>query len=114
MPCTTKGCLYIIQKYCSSVIGKLVFVIGQSMILDAPIAYSLQNLDATVPSYNIMTKNLLAITREAGILIISIDSSLYIQSDWIKSGVLVIDIGTSFIPDKSSKSSKRLVGDANF
>lgn len=33
MPCTAKGCLYIIQKYCPSVIGKRVVVVGQLVLL---------------------------------------------------------------------------------
>lgn len=114
MPCTAKGCLYIIQKYCPSVIGKRVVVVGQSMIVGAPIAYALQNLDATVTSCNVMTKNIEKITRDADILIISIGNPLYIRGDWIKPGALVIDVGISVIPDESSKTGKKVVGDVNF
>ena len=42
------------------------------MIVEAPLAYSLQELDATVTSYNIMTQNIEPITRETDILVISI------------------------------------------
>jgi 5,10-methylene-tetrahydrofolate dehydrogenase/methenyl tetrahydrofolate cyclohydrolase len=114
MPCTTKSCLYIIQKYCPSVIGKRVVVLGQSMIVGVPVAFSLQNLDATVTSCNIMTRNIEAITREADILVISIGNPLYVRGDWIKPGALVIDVGTSVIPDSSSKTGQRVVGDVNF
>jgi len=114
VPSTAKGCLYIIQKYCPSVIGKRVVVVGQSMIVGSPIAYMLQNLDATVTSCNIMTRNISSITREADILVISIGNPMYIKGDWIKPGALVIDVGTSVIPDKTSKTGKRLVGDVNF
>lgn len=114
VPCTAKGCLYIIQKYCPSVIGKRVVVVGQSMIVGTSITYSLQNLDATVTSCNIMTRNLEAITREADILVISIGSPLHIRGDWIKPGALVIDVGTSVIADRNSKNGRRLVGDVDF
>jgi len=114
MPCTAKSCLYIIQKYCPSVIGKRVVVVGQSMIVGAPVTFSLQNLDATVTSCNAMTRNIKAIIREADILVISIGHPLYVRGDWIKPGALVVDVGTSIIPDSSSKTGQKLVGDVNF
>lgn len=114
MPCTAKSCLYIIQKYCPSVIGKRVVVLGQSMIVGAPVAFSLQNLDATVTSCNIMTKNIETITREADILVISIGNPLYVRGDWIKRGALVVDVGTSVIADASARTGQRVVGDVDF
>lgn len=114
MPCTAKGCLYIIQKYCPSVIGKRVVVVGQSMIVGAPVAYALQNLDATVTSCNVMTKEIEKITREADVLVISIGNPQYIRGDWIKPGALVVDVGITVVPDKNSKSGHRVVGDVNF
>ena len=114
MPCTAKGCLYIIQRYFPSVIGKRVVVIGQSAIVGAPIAYSLQNMDATVTSCNIMTQNLPKITREADILVVSIGNPLFIKGDWIKPGALVVDVGTNVIPDPGSKNGTRVVGDVDF
>eukprot|EP00826_Nyctotherus_ovalis_P045602 TRINITY_DN5064_c0_g2_i1.p2 TRINITY_DN5064_c0_g2~~TRINITY_DN5064_c0_g2_i1.p2 ORF type:complete len:137 (+),score=24.35 TRINITY_DN5064_c0_g2_i1:73-483(+) len=86
----------------------------RSMIVGSPLAYLLQNLDATVTSCNAMTRDLSAITREADILVISIGSPLFVRGDWIKPGALVVDVGTSFIPDMSSKSGRRLVGDVDF
>jgi len=112
IPCTAKGCLYIIQKHCPSVIGKRVVVVGQSVVVGAPIAYSLQNMDATVTSCNIMTQNLSAITKEADILIISIGSPEFIRGSWIKPGALVVDVGINVVPDKVKGT--RVVGDVNF
>eukprot|EP01022_Parablepharisma_sp_SALTPOND_P020670 TRINITY_DN382_c0_g2_i1.p4 TRINITY_DN382_c0_g2~~TRINITY_DN382_c0_g2_i1.p4 ORF type:complete len:339 (+),score=20.13 TRINITY_DN382_c0_g2_i1:3437-4453(+) len=114
MPCTAKGCLYIIQRYCPSVIGKRAVVVGQSMIVGAPIAYSLQNMDATVTSCNIMTKNLPKITKEADILVVSIGNPLFIKGDWVKPGALVVDVGTNVIPDSRAGSGTRVVGDVDF
>lgn len=114
IPCTAKGCLYIIQRYCPSVIGKRAVVIGQSMIVGAPIAYALQNMDATVTSCNIMTQNLPKITKEADILVVCIGDPLYIKGDWIKPGALVIDVGTNVIPDKKRPGCTKLVGDVDF
>ena len=114
IPCTAKGCLYMIQKYCPSVIGKRIVVVGQSMIVGAPIAYSLQNMDATVTSCNAMTRDLSKITREADILVVSIGNPLFIRGNWIKPGALVVDVGINVIPDRNSKTGTRLVGDINF
>ena len=114
VPCTAKGCLYIIQRYSPSVIGKRAVVVGQSMIVGAPIAFSLQNMDATVTSCNIMTKSLPKITREADILVVSIGNPLFIKGDWIKPGALVVDVGTNVIPDYSSSNRTKVVGDVDF
>lgn len=113
IPCTAKGCLYIIQKYCPSVIGKRVVVVGQSMIVGAPIAYSLQNMDATVTSCNAMTRNLAKITKEADILVVSIGCPEYIRGSWIKPGALVVDVGINVVPNKA-EGGTRVVGDVNF
>ena len=37
-----------------------------------------------------------------------------IKKDWVKEGVVIIDIGTNFIPDSSKKSGRKLVGDVDF
>ena len=114
IPATAKGCLYIIQQYFPSVIGKRAVVVGQSAIAGAPIAYSLQNMDAAVTSCNIMTRNLPKITKEADILVVSIGNPLFIKGDWIKPGALVVDVGTSVVPDPNSKTGTRVVGDVDF
>ena len=113
-PCTAKGCLYIIQRYTPSVIGKRAVVVGQSMIVGAPIAYSLQNMDATVTSCNIMTRNLPKITKEADILVVSIGNPQFIKGAWIKPGALVVDVGTNVVPDPTRQSGTRVVGDVDF
>ena len=37
-----------------------------------------------------------------------------IKKDWLKEGVVILDVGTNFIPDASKKSGKKLVGDVDF
>lgn len=37
-----------------------------------------------------------------------------IKKEHIKPGAIVIDVGTTFIPDKNSKNGKKLVGDVDY
>lgn len=37
-----------------------------------------------------------------------------ITGDWLKPGVVVIDVGTNAVPDSSKKSGNRWVGDVEF
>jgi 5,10-methylene-tetrahydrofolate dehydrogenase/methenyl tetrahydrofolate cyclohydrolase len=37
-----------------------------------------------------------------------------VKADWIKPGAVVIDVGTSRVPDPTAKSGSRLVGDVDF
>ena len=84
VPCTANGCLYIIQRYLPSVIGKRVVVVGQSSYAGLPITNSLRNMRATVTLCNINTRNLSTITRQADILIVGIGNPQLIKADGIK------------------------------
>ena len=110
-----KGCMYMIQRYLPSVVGKrVVVVVGQSSLFGVPVAYSLQNLEATVTVCSDMTDNLATITREADILVVSLGKPSCVKGDWIKPGALVIDVGTNVIADPRCKRGRRVVGDVDF
>ena len=53
-------------------------------------------------------------TRQADILVAAIGKPEAITGDMLKPGVVVIDVGINRIPDSSSKSGTRLVGDVHF
>ena len=54
------------------------------------------------------TKNIKEITRQADILIVAIGKARYVQSDWIKKGAVVIDVGVN------RDENQRLCGDVDF
>ena len=50
----------------------------------------------------------------ADIVISACGKPQYIKKDWLKPGVIVIDVGINTIPDSTRKSGYRLVGDVDF
>ena len=114
VPCTPLGCLKILEHENIKLRGALVVVIGNSNIVGLPISLLLLKEGATVTVCHIDTKDLRLHTKQADIIITACGQPEMIKKDWVKEGVVIIDVGTNFIPDSSKKSGKKLVGDVDF
>lgn len=79
-----------------------------------PIALLLQREFATVTLCHTYTKNLKEEITTADIVVSATGCPHLIKGDFIKPGAIVIDVGTQFITDQSSKNGKRLVGDIDY
>ena len=53
-------------------------------------------------------------TVQADIIIAAIGRPQFVRGDWLKPGVVVIDVGINTIPDPTRKSGFRLVGDVHY
>ncbi|VDD93202.1 unnamed protein product [Enterobius vermicularis] len=114
IPCTPKGCLYLIQKATGDndyVKGKRVVVIGRSKIVGSPAASLFTWHHGTVTVCHTKTTNLPELCREADILLVAAGKAHFVKSDWIKHGAIVIDCGIS-VTEKDGK--KKLLGDVDF
>jgi methylenetetrahydrofolate dehydrogenase (NADP+)/methenyltetrahydrofolate cyclohydrolase len=60
------------------------------------------------------SENLKEICREADILIAAIGKPAFVTADMVKPGAVVIDVGTTRVPDATRKSGFRLSGDVKF
>ena len=60
------------------------------------------------------TANLKEECRQADIIIAAIGSPEFVTADMVKPGAVVIDVGTTRVPDASRKSGYRLTGDVKF
>lgn len=107
LPCTPYGIVRLLKAYDISIAGKTVVVVGRSNIVGKPIAQLLLQEDATVIAAHSKTKNLKAMTRLADILIVSIGSGHFITPDYVKKGVIVVDVGMNH------DSNGRLIGDVD-
>ena len=114
VPCTPLGCLKILQHENIKLKGSHAVVIGKSNIVGLPISLLLLNEGSTVTVCHIDTENLQAHTKRADIIVTACGQPEMIKKDWVKEGVVIIDVGTNFIPDSSKKSGKKLVGDVDF
>lgn len=114
IPCTPLGCLKIFEYENIKLSGKHVVVIGKSNIVGLPIVLLLLKAMATVTVCHKDTENIQLHTKQADIIISACGQPEMIKKDWLKDGVIVIDIGTNFIADSNKKNGKKLVGDVDF
>lgn len=122
LPCfvsaTPAGIIELLRRYEIPTRGKRCVVLGRSNIVGKPVATLMMQKgypgDATVTVCHSATENLSEITREADILIAAMGRPLSVTADMIKDGVVIIDVGTTRVPDASRKSGFRLRGDVDF
>jgi methylenetetrahydrofolate dehydrogenase (NADP+)/methenyltetrahydrofolate cyclohydrolase len=117
-PCTPSGVQRMLTHYGVPTRGADCVVIGRSTIVGKPMAalmmQSGDGADATVTVCHSRTRDLSMHTRRADILIVAAGRARMITADMVKRGAVVIDVGMNRIPDPSTKSGTRLVGDVDF
>ena len=97
---TPLGILKMLEHEHVSVLGKHVVMVGSSKIVGRPMAIALLNRGATVTIANSKTQHLKEITKQADILIVAIGHANYITEEYVKDGVVVIDVGINRIDGK--------------
>lgn len=112
--CTPKACFHILKENNICVEGKHCVMIGCSNIVGKPLSLLLLNKNATISICHIKTKNIKEITIKADILLVACGQPNLVKNDWIKKDCIIIDVGTNYIPDKTKKSGKKLIGDVDF
>ena len=90
-----------------SVKGKHAVMVGHSDLVGKPTAMLLSDEGATVTVCHKDTQNIQKYISEADILVVAIGKPGVVQSSWIKSGAVVIDVGENVV-------NGRVVGDIDF
>lgn len=113
---TPAGIIELLKRYAIPTRGRRAVIIGRSNIVGRPLANMLMSkgIDATVTVCHSATANLADVTRTADILIAAIGRPGYVTADMVKDGAVVIDVGTTRVPDATRKSGFRLSGDVDF
>lgn len=107
IPCTPESILTLLKSYNVQLEGKEVVIIGRSNIVGKPTFQLLLNQNATVTICHSKTKNLQEICKRADVLIVAIGKPKFINSNYIKRGAVLIDVGTSSYEGK-------ITGDIDF
>jgi methylenetetrahydrofolate dehydrogenase (NADP+)/methenyltetrahydrofolate cyclohydrolase/formyltetrahydrofolate synthetase len=113
-PCTPVGCLTLIEKTGVDITGKRAVVIGRSKIVGTPMELLLIKKHATVTVCHTKTQNMAEVCKQADILVVAAGKAGLVTKEFVKPGAIVIDCGVNSIPDDSTKSGSRLVGDVDF
>lgn len=115
---TPAGIIELLRRYQIETKGKHVVVLGRSNIVGKPVAMLLLHKgnpgDATVTICHSRTENLREITRTADIIIAALGQPEFVKADMVKDGAVIVDVGTTRVPDSSRKSGFRLTGDVAF
>ena len=116
IPCTPNGIIQILDYYKIETSGKHVVVIGRSNIVGKPmfalLAQKFKVGNATVTMCHTGTKDTSYYTKQADIVIAAVGVPEMLNSDMIKEGACLIDVGINRVEDNnSSDKGYRLVGD---
>ena len=121
LPCfisaTPKGILELLRRYQIPTSGKRCVILGRSNIVGKPMAQLMMQKqwgDSTVIVCHSRSKTLVEECRQADIIIAAIGQPGFLKADMVKAGAVVIDVGTTRVPDSSRKSGYRLSGDVDF
>ena len=108
LPCTPRGIVELINHYKIPLSGAEVVVIGRGLTVGRPLGLLLsrKHENATVTLTHTGTKDLLAHTKRADIVVAAIGSAHFLKADHIKSGAAVLDVGIS-------RTSDGLLGDVD-
>ena len=118
LPCTPAGIMELIASTGVDISGKQCVVIGRSNIVGKPMAMLMMQKaypgDATVTVCHSRSKDLVKECREADIIIAALGQPNFVKADMVKEGAVVIDVGTTRVPDATKKSGFKLTGDVKF
>ena len=122
LPCflsaTPNGIMELLRRYNIDTKGKKCVVLGRSNIVGKPMANLMMQKsipgDATVTVCHSHTLNITDECRQADIIIAALGQPHFLKADMVKEGAVVIDVGTTRVPDETRKSGFRLCGDVDF
>jgi methylenetetrahydrofolate dehydrogenase (NADP+)/methenyltetrahydrofolate cyclohydrolase len=108
LPCTPRGIVELINHYKIPLSGAEVVVIGRGLTVGRPLGLLLtrKKENATVTLTHTGTKDLLAHTQRADIVIAAIGQPHFLKAKMIKPGAVVLDVGIS-------RTDAGLIGDVD-
>ena len=122
LPCfvsaTPQGIIELLKRYKVDTRGKHCVVLGRSNIVGKPMAQLLLHKgnpgDCTVTVCHSRTPNIKELCLEADIIVAALGVPEFLKADMVRPGAVIIDVGTTRVPDASKKSGFRLSGDVAF
>lgn len=106
--CTPAGVIELLKRSNVEISGKECVVIGRSNIVGKPMSLLLLRENGTVTICHSRTKDLKAVCKRADILVVAIGKPKMINSEYVKEGATVIDVGIHRM------ENGKLCGDVDF
>lgn len=115
LPATPSGIIELLKRNDIETSGKHCVILGRSNIVGSPLSVLLSRNrtmgNATVTLCHSRTKDLAHWTRQADILVAALGRPGFVTADMVKRGAVIVDVGTTRVPDDSKKSGFALKGD---
>jgi methylenetetrahydrofolate dehydrogenase (NADP+)/methenyltetrahydrofolate cyclohydrolase len=117
-PCTPAGVMELLARSGVKTDGAEVVVLGRGNIVGKPMAAMLcqkgKGANATVTICHSATRDIKAHCLRADIIIAAIGVAHFVKADMVKPGAVIMDVGVNRIPDATSKTGTKLVGDVDY
>lgn len=122
LPCfrsaTPAGIMDLLERYNITTKGKHAVVLGRSNIVGKPVATLLMQKaypgDCTVTVCHSSTEGIKEICRNADIIVAALGRPGFVTADMVKPGAVIIDVGTTRVPDATRARGWRLSGDVDY
>jgi methylenetetrahydrofolate dehydrogenase (NADP+) / methenyltetrahydrofolate cyclohydrolase len=118
VPCTPQGCQRLLLETGVKIEGSRAVILGRSMLVGKPLALLLMAKgpggDATVTVAHSRSRDLEKICSSADILVAAMGQPAFVRANYVREGAVVIDVGTTWVPDSSRPKGVRLTGDVAF
>lgn len=117
-PCTPAGVVELLVRSGVKTAGAEVVILGRGNIVGKPMAAMLcqkgGRANSTVTLCHSATRDIREHCRRADIIIAAMGVPEFLKADMVKPGVVVMDVGVNRVPDATSKTGTKLVGDVDF
>jgi len=107
IPPTARAVMEILGFYRIGIQSQEVIIIGRSLIIGKPLGILMLGMNATVTWCHTRTLSLSTISKRAAVLVTAIGKSNFIDSDYVRPGATVIDVGIN-VDEQGT-----LIGDVN-
>lgn len=117
-PCTPAGIRELLVRAGVKTSGAEVVILGRGNIVGKPMAAMLcqkgRAANSTVTICHSATRDIKAHCKRADIIVAAMGVPEFLRADMVKPGVVVMDVGVNRVPDPTSKTGTKLVGDVAF
>lgn len=102
LPCTPNGCISLLRRFDVELNGAKVVVIGRGVTVGRPIGLMLtrRSENSTVTLCHTGTKDMVAETKAADVIIAAAGVPHMLTADMVKEGAAVLDVGVSRVDGK--------------
>ena len=117
-PCTPAGVVELLVRSGVKTEGAEVVVLGRGNIVGKPMAAMLcqkgKGANSTVTICHSATRDIREHCRRADIIVAAMGVAEFLKADMVKRGAVIMDVGVNRVPDATSKTGTKLVGDVDF